>query len=244
MHKAGGCQPHSWLGTGQSKVSRCQCQFNVRRSLLRRPTVKPSKSGFEANWHAQASICWFRGSVPNNACSDSSRRIARGTKESAAPVENRFDARGSAQLGTTIHHPAWGGTKDFVDTCERCRKWGTQNPPLPNRFRGTFRDAFAATRFTFAGMCFVTITFVELSRATQKLQNCTFATLSRRALLQPLSPHAFAGCRALRFSFRERPLINSFHEGFWRCPCASFALKKESCQWEQKMKAQASVENS
>ena len=36
----------------------------------------------------------------------------------------------------------------------------------------------------------------ETQNLTQKLQTDTFATLSRRAFLQPLSPHSFAGFRA------------------------------------------------
>ena len=64
------------------------------------------------------------------------------------------------------------------------------NPPLTNRFRGTFRDH----TFHFRRHVFCNDHFRRAWRATQKLQTCTFEILSRRALLEPLSPQAFARC--------------------------------------------------
>ena len=90
----------------------------------------------------------------------------------------------------TTHHDLSGTEKSVIH-----KNKTKQN--LYSAFVEPFGDAFAATRFTFAGMCFVVVTFAELSRATQKLQTCTFATLSRRARLQSLSPQAlraFAPC--------------------------------------------------
>ena len=98
-------------------------------------------------------------------------------------------------------------------------------------------------------MCFVTITFAELSRATQKLQTCTFATLSRQALLQPLSPKAFAGFRTLHFKLsrgfvRRGPRVTPFIRVFGAAHMlVQYAARNEGIQQGMKQSSTKSKQS-